>query len=76
MNPSVESDMKLVREACESLSEHFDTVQVFATRYDSNLDQGTVNVLWGTGNWFARYGQIRTWLIKKDAETRKDAEAE
>jgi len=55
-------DMRRIREACEVLSEHFDSVQIFATRHEMGTDDGTVNVSYGVGNWFARYGQIHQWM--------------
>lgn len=70
--PSQDADVALLKDAAEKLSEHFDSVMIFATRYESNLDGGTINVHWGEGNWFARYGQIMTWLVKQDEQTRID----
>lgn len=71
-----DADVAMLREAAEKLSEHFDSVHIFTTRYESNLDHGTINVNWGTGNWFARYGQIRTWLKRQDEQTRCDVRSE
>ena len=74
--PEGDADVKMLREAAEKLSEHFDSVHIFTTRYESSLDHGTVNVNYGTGNWFARYGQIRTWLVKAEEQTRCDVRGE
>lgn len=57
--------------ALEELGEHFDTVQIFATRHESGEEGGTINMAYGAGNWFARYGQIREWLIKADERTKQ-----
>lgn len=66
-------DMKRVTEALESLSEFFDSVQIFCTRYEPAIEDGTVTVTKGIGNWFARYGQVRNWITKCKEETRMDA---
>jgi hypothetical protein len=57
------------------LSEHFDSVQVFATRHEPT-DGGTINVNFGAGNWFARKGQVGEWLIKADERSREEARSE
>jgi hypothetical protein len=31
---------------------------------------GTVNIHWGAGNYFARYGQIKQWMVSEDEDTR------
>lgn len=54
-----------VDKAIAILSEHFETVQVFVTRYVPNTGD-TVSWDRGTGNWLARYGHVRMWLIRKD----------
>lgn len=78
MNEQSEQDLSRVRTAVESLSEHFDTVQIMATRSTGEKDGNTINVSIGRGNWFARYGQIRQWITKQDEgarwESRKDAD--
>jgi hypothetical protein len=63
-------DVAKLRKACESLIEHFDTVQIFATRAEQGELGGTVNVCWGAGNWFARYGQVKLWTIREDESAR------
>jgi hypothetical protein len=64
-------DVLKVQEHVDQLSEHFDTVQIFATRCENGTLGGTVNVQVGAGNWFARYGQVQTWLVKENEEHRK-----
>lgn len=65
-DPILDEDMKRIRDACEVLSEHYDTVQIFVTRHDAGGVGGTVSATWGSGNWFARHGQVREWLVKDD----------
>jgi hypothetical protein len=73
-----EEDIQRVKDACNTLSEFFDSVQIFATRFNGNDgdDAGTVNIQWGTGNWFCRYGQVKLWTIKQDEDARIDMRAD
>jgi hypothetical protein len=54
-------DIRRIDDAVAVLSEHYDTVQIFVTRYDSQSGE-TMNLESGTGNWFARRGQVDDWL--------------
>lgn len=62
--------MELVRKHLDLLSEHFDSVQIFCTRYNPNKLEGdpsgedgtTTRVNMGVGNFFARYGHVAYWL--------------
>lgn len=65
-----EQDMKRVEEAVRILEEHFDTIQVFATRHEAGEKDGTVNINLGSGNWFARYGQVKEWCVRVEEDTR------
>jgi hypothetical protein len=62
---SEEEDMQIIMNHCAQLSEHFETVQIFVTKLCKKED-GTINAQYGEGNWFARYGQIRQWVIKEE----------
>lgn len=64
-----DEDLASVQKAIDELSEHFDSVHIFCTRYEGP-DIGTVQVNRGTGNWYARSGQIQEWLIKNAEESR------
>ena len=66
-------EMQRVEDAMNSLSEHYDTVQIFVTRYEPTIEGGTVNASLGSGNWYARYGQVREWLIKSEENSRQEA---
>lgn len=68
MNP----DLDRVIEAVESLGEHFDTVHIFVTRYESQTE-GTTNLHRGIGNFYARYGQIQEWITRENEQARIDA---
>ena len=68
-------DMDRVKRAVEELAEHFDSVQVFCTRKEplgSEAEGGTVNVAYGSGDWFARYGVVRMWVVKQENPRRED----
>lgn len=41
------------------LSEHFDSIQIVATRHNGD---NTIAVHRGTGNWFSRYGAVVEWV--------------
>jgi hypothetical protein len=55
---------QLIDAALKTLSEHFDGVQIFATRYES--DGNTLNIARGHGNFFARYGHVQEWVIGQE----------
>jgi hypothetical protein len=63
-------DLAIVDQAIKLLGEHFDTVHVFVTRHEPAQEGGTINIHKGTGNWFARYGQITEWAIKEEEDSR------
>lgn len=60
-------ELAFLEKHCASIGEHFDTVQIFVTRFDA--EQGTCNASYGSGNWFARRGQIQDWLVKENEQT-------
>jgi hypothetical protein len=66
-------DLILLRKACSTLIEHFDTVQIFVTRHEPTENHGTVNIHIGRGNWFARYGHIKEWILLEEETARMKA---
>jgi hypothetical protein len=76
MDKDEEAD--LIEKHARELSEHFDTVQILATRHDPANEDGTIYFAIGVGNFYARYGQAVEWIIAQDERTRikarKDAE--
>ncbi len=66
-----DEDRDRLKKSLNELSEHFDSVQILCTRYKGGDDGGTVNISMGTGNWFARYGQMREWLIREEETSRE-----
>lgn len=63
---SANPDIERVTQALNSLGEHFDTVHIFATRHEPAEADGTINVNNGVGNWFARYGQVKEWIVREE----------
>jgi hypothetical protein len=66
-------DMDLLKKYVAQLGEFFDSVHIFATRA---VNDGTINCQYGSGNWFARYGQVRAWALKEDQGFRNMAPAD
>lgn len=52
-------DFKHLAEAVRLLNQHFDTVHVFVSRVEGGQTLGASQ---GSGNWFARFGQIEVWV--------------
>lgn len=57
-------DVVKIRALAHQLHEHFDSVQIIATR--DNAEE-SCKVVWGTGNIFARVGATRAWLTGMEA---------
>lgn len=72
MGELTNEEIKAVEKAVETLGEHFDAVQIFVNRHESSKG-GTVRFNDGRGNWFARYGQVREWLIREEETSRVHA---
>lgn len=69
-------DLQRIEAVISQLGEHFDSVMIFCTRHDEGQEGGTVNCALGSGNWYARYGQCREWLITNDERTRESVREE
>jgi hypothetical protein len=61
--------MQLLDRAITMLSEHFDNIQILASSIDENGD--TLSFQRGRGNWHARLGQMRAFLICQDESYRE-----
>ena len=66
-----DEDRERLKKSLRELCEHFDSVQILCTRYTGGDDGGTVNLSMGAGNWFARYGQMKEWLIREEETSRE-----
>ena len=63
MENQKDNDITLLERHTKQLMEHFDTIQIFATRHRPGGNEGsTITAHFGNGNWFARYGQIELWV--------------
>lgn len=63
------ADMGRIQECLNHLSEHFDTVQIFCTRHEAEIENGTIACTRGIGNWFARKGQVQEWVRNIDPQS-------
>lgn len=63
----LDDDLKIVQKHINQLAEHFETVQVFVTKRGEKNTDDTTRISYGSGNWFARYGQINLWLRGENA---------
>lgn len=69
-----DADLERIEKVAQVLGEHFDTVQIFATRHEPGAkDAGTYRFSAGCGNWYARYGQVREWMLMQDEMAREKA---
>lgn len=69
--PAEDADTELLRKHVEQLGEHFDAVTILCTRHEPETEDGTIQISDGCGNWFARYGQIREWIVRAEERTRR-----
>ena len=61
----------LVKSHSARLAEHFDAVQVFVTK---KTEDGTTVCSWGDGNWYARYGQVKAWIVAEEGKMASGAD--
>jgi hypothetical protein len=66
-----DDDVTRIRKAVDLLMEHFEAVQVFASKVKDDGD--TVSLQVGRGNMFAREGHVRDWLEEQREFTRMKA---
>lgn len=71
------TDMERVKAAVQTLMEHFDTVQIFASRYEIESERNgeTTEIAYGDGNWFARFGQVKEWIVCTEQRSRNSVES-
>lgn len=72
MNNELEAGTKLVDEAVNRLSEHFDTVRIFVTSHNGSTDTTHCFTSW-RGNFYAQQAQIHEWLTRQDQAAREYA---
>ncbi len=64
--------VKMIDKHVNELAEHFDGVHIFVNRNEGHADQSR-GINRGAGNWFARYGQIREWVVYEEQRIRECA---
>lgn len=62
--------MRIVKRHVDALMEHFDCVQIFVTAVGKNDEggQSTFGHVFGDGNFYARYGHVKEWVKRREAE--------
>lgn len=65
--------LALVKEQCNNLNIHFESVHIFCTHYDPTNDE-TTSLNLGTGNRYTRYGQLRDFMIKTEEQSRLEVQ--
>ena len=55
----------LVDRKIRELIEHCDSVQIFITTRPEGTDL-TESIDRGAGNWYARFGQVKEWVVAKE----------
>lgn len=66
-------DLARLDRVLAQLSEHFDSIQIIATRHAGD---GTLTFQRGTGNWFSRYGATAEWVDMQRARVLVKAQRE
>ncbi len=63
-------DLKRIYDAAVKLGEFFDNVSIFVSKHEQGEEGGTIHLNTGVGNFFARYGQVRDWMLREDERSR------
>jgi len=63
-------ESELVLRTAKSLGEHFDAVVILVSRHDAG--DGTRTVMKGCGNWHARLGLAREYLLNTEEQIREE----
>lgn len=66
-----DSDLKMIKMHAARLGEHFDSVLILVTRHDTK-EHKTVQLATGEGNFSARYGLAKEWVLKEEATMARD----
>lgn len=59
-----------IEKCINELIEHFDSVQIFCSRDEPALEGGTIAMAKGSGNFMARYGQVKLWIVRMEESDR------
>lgn len=67
-----EEILRICHESASKLMELSCSVQIFVTKHED----GTGSMIHGSGNWYARYGQIKEWVIENEQRMKLAVEDE
>lgn len=67
-------DLEVVKAHVDELRKLFDSVQIFCTRSEGS--HGTISAIYGSGDWYARYGLSSMWVRRQDLNVRESSEPE
>lgn len=65
-NSQRDKKLELIKNQANLLSQSFDSVQIFCTKFEPDNDHATSHYAYGNGNWFTRYGQVREWIVREE----------
>ncbi len=72
MDEKYQEESELIQSLIESISDRFDTIQVFTTSHNPDTGE-TTHIAMGTGNFYARIGQIDEWVRMQKEIVREKA---
>lgn len=58
---------RLVTDALNKLAEHVDAVTIFVSKRRTDGMDGTWKLSNGRGNFYARYGHVKEWVLAEEA---------
>ena len=64
-----DADIATIDRFLAQLSEHFDAIEIFATRHNPHNNE-SIAVNHGIGNWYARHGQVRDYVAREAERAR------
>lgn len=70
MDSESANDTELVDQHVRALGEHFDSVQIFVTK---RIESGTRGLGRGSGDYWARFGRVKTWVLTEEESARLEA---
>jgi len=66
--------LKIIENHCKELMKFFDSVQIFCTKADKDNGGSLANYEYGDGNYLARFGQIKMYVIREEEATRRSVD--
>lgn len=68
----IDEGLKILKAHAVAMSEHFDSVQIIATKL---MPDGSTRMRpYGEGNWYARYGSVRDWLKREEYRSMREVD--